>query len=175
MASILKVDKIRGTGLDSDSISIDGSGNLTTTKTLSAPGHVIQVVQNTSTSYVATTSDSFVDVGFAITITPKLATSKILLQLHVFCGIPNAGQGSMNIYGSVEGGLLSSDTYGFGGMYDAGGSQCEGINSINFLTGVVGSTSARTYTLYGKSTGTDSAYFLNNTRRSTFTAMEIAQ
>ena len=142
---------------------------------LSQPGSVIQVLQNTSTAYVATTSDSFVDVGFAITITPKLATSKILLQLHVFCGIPNAGQGSMNIYGSVEGGLLSSDTYGFGGMYDAGGSQCEGINSINFLTGVVGSTSARTYTLYGKSTGTDSAYFLNNTRRSTFTAMEIAQ
>ena len=33
MASILKVDKIRGTGLDSDSISIDVSGNITTTKT----------------------------------------------------------------------------------------------------------------------------------------------
>ena len=52
---------------------------------LTQPGSVIQVLQNTSTAYVATTSDSFVDVGFAITITPKLATSKILLQLHVFC------------------------------------------------------------------------------------------
>ena len=137
MASILKVDKIRGTGLDSDSFSIDGSGNITTIKTLHAPGHVVQVVQNTSTAYVATSSDSFVDVGFAITITPKLATSKILLQVHVFCGIPNGGQGSMNIYGSAEAGLLSSDTYGFGGIYDAGGSSCEAINSINFLTGVV--------------------------------------
>ena len=27
MASILKVDKIRGTGLDSDTMSFDGSGN----------------------------------------------------------------------------------------------------------------------------------------------------
>ena len=29
MASILKVDKIRVTGGDSDSISLDGSGNIT--------------------------------------------------------------------------------------------------------------------------------------------------
>jgi hypothetical protein len=29
--------------------------------------------------------------------------------------------------------------------------------------------------LWGKSTGTDPAYFLNYTRLSTFTAMEIAQ
>ena len=167
MVSILKTDKIQAS--HGSTIEIP-SGHV-----LSQPGSVIQVLQNTSTAYVATSSDSFVDVGFAITITPKLATSKILLQLHVFCGIPNNGQGSMNIYGSAEGGLLSSDTYGFGGIYDAGGSSCEAINSINFLTGAVGSTSARTYTLYGKSTGNDSAYFLNNTRRSTFTALEIAQ
>ena len=30
---------------------------------LTQPGSVIQVLQNTSTAYVATTSDSFVDVG----------------------------------------------------------------------------------------------------------------
>src|SRR6056300_952403 len=38
MASILKVDKIRGTGLDSDSISIDGSGNTTVSGTLAVTG-----------------------------------------------------------------------------------------------------------------------------------------
>ena len=38
MASILKVDKIRGTGLDSDTISLDGSGNITIPKNITASG-----------------------------------------------------------------------------------------------------------------------------------------
>ena len=38
MASILKVDKIRGTGLDSDTISFDGSGNITIPKNITASG-----------------------------------------------------------------------------------------------------------------------------------------
>jgi len=38
MASILKVDKIRGTGLDSDTISLDGSGNITIPKNVTFSG-----------------------------------------------------------------------------------------------------------------------------------------
>jgi len=38
MASILKVDKIRGTGLDSDTISLDGSGNITIPKNVTFTG-----------------------------------------------------------------------------------------------------------------------------------------
>ena len=40
MASILKVDKIRGTGLDSDTISLDGSGNITMPKNVTFNGTV---------------------------------------------------------------------------------------------------------------------------------------
>ena len=40
MASILKVDKIRGTGLDSDTISLDGSGNITFPKNVTFSGSV---------------------------------------------------------------------------------------------------------------------------------------
>lgn len=40
MASILKVDKIRGTGLDSDTITLDGSGNLTIPKNITFSGTV---------------------------------------------------------------------------------------------------------------------------------------
>ena len=71
--------------------------------------------------------------------------------------------------------FVTSLSSGFGGIYNAGGSSFESIQSINFLTGVVGSTTSKTYSLYGKSTGADPAYFLNGTRLSTFTAMEIAQ
>tara|TARA_B100001057_G_scaffold59426_1_gene52674 strand:+ start:132 stop:692 length:561 start_codon:yes stop_codon:yes gene_type:complete len=38
MASILKVDKIRGTGLDSDTISLDGTGNITIPKNVTFSG-----------------------------------------------------------------------------------------------------------------------------------------
>ena len=54
MASILKVDKIRGTGLDSDTISLDGSGNITIPKnvtfsgTFTAPGLSTVITNNTT-------------------------------------------------------------------------------------------------------------------------------
>ena len=40
MASILKVDKIRGTGLDSDTISLDGTGNITIPKNVTFTGTI---------------------------------------------------------------------------------------------------------------------------------------
>ena len=40
MASILKVDKIRGTGLDSDTISFDGTGNITIPKNVTFSGNL---------------------------------------------------------------------------------------------------------------------------------------
>ena len=40
MASILKVDKIRGTGLDSDTMSLDVSGNITMPKNVTFSGTV---------------------------------------------------------------------------------------------------------------------------------------
>ena len=54
MASILKVDKIRGTGQDSDSLSLDGSGNITFNKTISGDNnHMVRVFHNTWTSNVS--------------------------------------------------------------------------------------------------------------------------
>ena len=49
MASILKVDKIRVTGSDSDSISFDGSGNITFNKTLTS--NVTQLGNTLQTKY----------------------------------------------------------------------------------------------------------------------------
>ena len=49
MASILKVDSIRGTGGDSDSISFDGTGNVTFHKTVDAASPV-SVISNSTTA-----------------------------------------------------------------------------------------------------------------------------
>ena len=89
MASILKVDKIRGTGLDSDSFSIDGSGNITTAKTLHAPGHVVQVkyAQVTQTFTQSLTSNTSTILGsavFTLDITPSSTSSIIKLDSHIF-------------------------------------------------------------------------------------------
>ena len=60
MASILKVDKIRGTGLDSDTMSFDGSGNITIPKNVTFSGtmagsgmHMIKLSSTSVTSSVA--------------------------------------------------------------------------------------------------------------------------
>ena len=49
MASILKVDSIRGTGGDSDSISFDGTGNVTFHKTVDGASPV-SVISNSTTA-----------------------------------------------------------------------------------------------------------------------------
>ena len=48
---------------------------------LSQPGSVIQVVQNTSSTLATISDDTFVSTGFAVSITPKLSTSKLLLTV----------------------------------------------------------------------------------------------
>ena len=133
---------------------------------ITQPGSVIQVLQETRATYFETSSDSFVDTGFAITITPKLATSKILLQVNVFCTIQNGGQGSINIHGSAEGGLLSSDTYGFGGLYDAGLYQMSIVfnwrtsASSELFMNLQGSTDNFTSTIYSHGASSSNGYII---------------
>ena len=67
MASILKVDKIRVTGNDSDTMSFDGSGNITIPKNVTFSGTVAgdnntMVLLNTSTVSEATTEVAFTNL-----------------------------------------------------------------------------------------------------------------
>ena len=179
MTSTLQVQNLQGptSGANTNQVLL-GSGQkiiATDQSSVVAPGMVLQVVQNTSNNLVSTSSNNFLNTGFSVSITPTSSTSKILLTVNVFLTILNGGQSALTIYSSADSASVTSLSNGFGGIYSAGGSSFESIQSINFLTGVVGSTTSITYTLYGKSTGADPAYYLNGTRLSTFTAMEIAQ
>tara|TARA_B100000900_G_scaffold317986_1_gene277041 strand:- start:1318 stop:1860 length:543 start_codon:yes stop_codon:yes gene_type:complete len=180
MASILKVDKIRGTALDSDSISIDGSGNLTTAKTLSAPGHVIQVINGPdNASRVATSSTSYTDTAVTATITPKFATSKILVRFNVVVGsvanvyiylrlMRNIGGGSFSLVNANE-----DDTAidGYPGSWTMIGH--EALDSP-------ATTSACTYKIQTKGGTTDTHYVgwttdTDQKNMMNMTLMEIAQ
>jgi hypothetical protein len=48
-------------------------------------GKVLQVVQGTSTTYTSSTSVTFADTGLSVSITPTLATSKVLIMLNHVC------------------------------------------------------------------------------------------
>tara|TARA_Y100000114_G_scaffold5265_1_gene4334 strand:+ start:103 stop:630 length:528 start_codon:yes stop_codon:yes gene_type:complete len=67
MSSELRVDKIIPTA----GVPTGGGGS------------IIQVVQGTKTSKFNTSSSTMVDCGLSVTITPKFATSKILVQVSL--------------------------------------------------------------------------------------------
>ena len=75
--STLHVENLKGlsSGGNADKIIVPSG------QTLTAPGHVIQVVTSTSTTETFTTSTSLVDTSLSVTITPKFNTSKIFITI----------------------------------------------------------------------------------------------
>ena len=74
MASILNVDQINNAA-GTSAVTIDSSGNVL------MPGHVVQVVQSSSTSQVTSTAAGWVDTGLSASITPSSASSKVLVTV----------------------------------------------------------------------------------------------
>ena len=79
MASELHVDAIKHSG-GTSALTIDSSGNLTTSANLHSVGHVIQTVkvQQVFSEVTTTNSSSYVNTNMALAITPKFASSAIL-------------------------------------------------------------------------------------------------
>ena len=73
MVSILKTDKIQAS--HGSTIEVP-SGH-----TLVQPHMPLQIIQGNLNTAVSTTSTSFVDVRLSATITPKFATSKVLVTV----------------------------------------------------------------------------------------------
>ena len=73
--STLKVENLTGitSGANANKIMIPAG------QTLHAPGHVIQTLSTTLTSASSAQSNSYVDSGLTLTITPKSTSSKILV------------------------------------------------------------------------------------------------
>ena len=124
MVSILKTDKIQAS--HGSTIEIP-SGSV-----LHAPGHIIQAVTAEHSAYVTTTSSSYSDTGLQATITPKLASSHILVVCSVqagqsganghqcFCRILRSGdstmiggEGQRFAYARIEDGSSNMHTSGY--------------------------------------------------------------
>jgi hypothetical protein len=166
MASILNVDQINNAA-GTSAVTIDSSGNVL------MPGHVVQVVQGVFQNNTTTTSTSAVATGLTATITPKSASSKILI--NVFGSCQSVTSGTTNVYPLYKNGsvldaafMLLSNPIGDG----------EAMSASYFDSPAT--TSATTYALYFYTeAGGYTASFGSNSGsenyRNSITLMEIAQ
>ena len=97
MTSKLKTDVLE---------TVSGSGTIALTNQLSGmtsasmpSGSVLQIVSDiyTGSNDYSTTSNSYVDTQLAVSITPKFANSKILIQMVMNVQSPSASRGESKI------------------------------------------------------------------------------
>jgi len=120
MASELIVQTLKGptSGANANKVIVPSG------QTLTAPGHVLQVVQAVKTDTFTTTTSSFLDVpSLAVSITPSSTSSKVLITCNI-CGQVEASSGS---YGSALRLLRGTTVIGVG---DAGGSRVQCISTL---------------------------------------------
>lgn len=136
-------------------------------------GSVLQVVSAQFSGATTTGSNIFVATNITASITPSSTTSKILVIGHVFVnGSTNQSQPNINMYrnGAADVGAL----YGLGNVYANTAGYMEAVLPFTYLSSPE-STSAQTYTLYGRNpSNSGTSTFGDNSRRSTITLMEIA-
>ena len=163
MTSELRVDKIIPTG----GVPTGGAGG------------VIQVVGTMNTTQVSTTATALgspTDSGMSVVITPKFATSKILIMVNASLR-GDGNNANVNALIKRNGTLIDYSPCVDNGILDYAINFTAGNSSWNFFDSP-NSTSALTYgfffTRYG---GSGTAYFNNNGSHyscSTMTAMELS-
>ena len=163
MASQLRVDKI---------LPVDGAPT-------GGGGGIIQVVGTQNTTQVSTTTtllNNPTDSGMSVTLTPKFATSKILIMINA--SLRGDGNNAyVNALIKRNGTLIDYSDCADDGMLDYSINHKPGNSSWAFFDSP-NSTSALTYGFFfSRYGGSGTAYFNNNGNHyscSTMTAMEIS-
>jgi hypothetical protein len=140
-------------------------------------GTVVQVVSAAATlTGMTTTSTSFVTTGFSLSISPRLATSKILVTVMgggAYCGTTAATSMFCTIYRGATN--LGDASYGLARYSTVGGSFALWPHSFSVYDSPA-TTSSTTYTVYLKSSNGNQVDFQNTDRGiPVMTAMEITQ
>ena len=159
---------------------VDGSNGLVfpDTSTQAVAGKVLQVVTSTNTTNGSTSGGTYVDTGLTASITPKFATSKILVLISatVGCSGYNAGQNGVANFQIVRGStsiyVTAISTYNYTGA-GSGGVSVTTPSTLSYSDSPA-TTSSTTYKLQYKNTSGSSAYFNTDSGHSTITLMEIA-
>ena len=139
-------------------------------------GSVLQVVQATTTTQTTSSSTSYADAtGFTATITPKFATSKVLVMVGANGCFKNTGNASSALaFKLLKNGsdLLAWTSYV--AVTNLSGQNYVGSNVLNYLDSPA-TTSATTYKIQLANLVAASFVAINqNNDTSTITLMEIA-
>ena len=165
------------------SMIIDGTNGLTfnNATTQASAGNVLQVVSNivqTNSTYFSTASSSFVSTGFSVTITPKFASSKIVLFHNAIIESANSNLATaLTIYRNGTNLATGTSPSAIGGLRGVS-AYIDTNMPLNFVDSP-NSTSALTYTVYILTTSATTYYGGNagggaNSNVLSFIAMEIA-
>ena len=174
-STVLSLPATSGTILTSASTGISASN--ITTGTLPAAqavsGSIIQVAQYLNYTYASTTNSSFTATGYAVTITPKSATSTMLIRCAL-SGSQSAsnGAGYFTIY---RNGSNLAGANGYNTLYtNASFSNPFRIPVVIELTNASSGTSAITYEIYFKTNTVGTVALNQDSTASSITVMEIA-
>jgi len=144
-------------------------------QTVHSAGSVIQVVNGSLATGITNATTTYADTGVTATITPKFATSKILVNVHIM-GVENqiATSGTslklLRVLGAVVTDL--SEWAKYVGYASANNTNHPNISYLDSPS----TTSATVYKVQMKRTaGSGNAYVNANSCISTITLMEIAQ
>jgi hypothetical protein len=137
-------------------------------------GAVLQVVNANTTTPVSTTSTTYVDVGLSASITPKFATSKILI-IGTVEGIKTAAINTgvkVSLYKGTSATILSTPVAYAG--FNTSSTDNNTCASVSYLDSPA-TTSSTTYAFaFLRNTGSGNVDVQNNAAMSTITLMEIA-
>lgn len=171
-------------------LRVNSVTNASGTGSTYAPGHVVQVVQVAKTDTFSMSSTTYADItGLSASITPKFASSKILVQVVMSV---NADQNNTTamfklLRGSTEIGL--GDTAGSrlrSAFPRVGSSAANSINVVSDFFDSPATTSATTYKIQVRTEVNGNSVHINRSTSdgdsavasrsiSTITLMEIAQ
>ena len=152
-----------------------GAGSSGTILTTGSPqsGGVIQVVSSVFSTSQTTSNNAFVTTGFAVSITPKFSTSKVLVRVNGGMCDTNgtAQQGILTILRGASTNLGDS-IRGLAQFYNAAGRQQTPI-AMEILDSPA-TTSSTTYTIYFRANGAYTVGIEIDPAYLSMTLMEIA-
>jgi len=146
--------------------------------TAAGGGKVLQVVSATTATQVNLTTGTYTDTNITATITPTLATSKVLVMVTAQCRATGSGASISANLGSAKLVRASTDIYlldndNFFSIYVEGATEAGLRQTVAFsFLDSPATTSATTYKVQGKN-GTNNLFFQINSNTSNIILMEI--
>ena len=151
--------------------------------TFKSPGQILQTLHAENNTYVAYTSTSYTATSVSLAITPKYATSKILVSLMIngeYISAQTTAMGLALFADSGSGFASLIEFEGNAGYTAAGTGRIFGGSTAFQYLHDVNTTNATTYKVYAKRIGGSGNLYINNyasaqTTRSSIVCQEIAQ